>query len=82
MKINFYHENGKRSQITIGDKLFDVWSLCLEENETMPEDILNNEIIPEALKGQRSPEATLTSIVEFLMLDDISNKVRFNKRKI
>jgi hypothetical protein len=40
--------------------------------------ILNERVIPEALKHQRSPSVTLTSVVEYLLLDEIAEAIQFD----
>jgi len=79
MKINFRYADGTRSQLTLGDKLLDVWCLTHEESEPRSMDqILNERVIPEALKHQRSPSVTLTSVVEYLLLDEIAEAIQFD----
>jgi 2-phospho-L-lactate transferase/gluconeogenesis factor (CofD/UPF0052 family) len=42
------------------------------------DEILNERVIAEALKHQRSPGVTLTSVVECLLLDEIAEAIQFD----
>lgn len=78
MKINYTQPNGNRSSITLSDKLLDVWALTFEDSDKSFESELIDRVLPEAMKGRRSPGVTLVSMVEFLLLDDIAQAIQFD----
>lgn len=75
MKINFNH-NGKRSTLTIDDKLISIWSLTLFQ-PVSKEALLKTlrGFISEAIKTHQRFNVTLTKRVEHLLLDEIGKSL-------
>jgi len=80
MKLSYTKPDGKRSSITLSDKLLDVWSLTLMDGHTVEEELVDR-ILPEAMKGKRSPNVTLVSLVEFMILQDIEEVIKYDYQR-
>lgn len=75
MKFNFRHADGTRSSVTLDDKLLDVWGITIEDEPESLDSVLTGRVIPEAQKMQNRNGKTLVSNIEWLLLDEIAERL-------